>query len=196
MASNTVLSLTSSAWTLVLGRPGVAYRTRVLAVALCIPVGFGDDSDKTQSTIIGNASALVSAFFYGAYTTVLKRTLLDEERYSMGMVFGALGVFNTLLFWPGLIVLHYSGGETFEFPDPRTQLWPLALNAVVGTNLSDVMWAHSVVLTSPVTATLGLSLTIPIAMVGDWILAKTVSYGVMYVCGAATVTAGFVLCNF
>ena len=124
MASNTVLSLTSSAWTLVLGRPGVAFRTRVLAVALCISAGFGDDSDKTQS-----------------------------------------------------VFMLYSGGETFEFPDPAPQLWPLALNAVVGTNPSDVVWAHTVVLTSPVTATLGLSLTIPIAMVGDWLLAKLCRMG-------------------
>eukprot|EP00760_Papus_ankaliazontas_P033209 PhM_4_TR6236/c0_g1_i1/m.85384/K15289/SLC35F5; solute carrier family 35, member F5 len=223
VASNTILSSTSSVWTLILGylclpkecddtaattstspigcwrRIPLLYR-RIVAVACSVGgavlVGFGAPSKNGHSsTLLGNVLAVASAFFYGAYTTQLKRSLPDDDRYSMGMVFGAVGVWNTILFWPGLVVLHYTGVEPFEFPDPRTILWPLLVNTLVGTNLSDVLWARGVVLTSPVVATLGLSLTIPLAIVADIILGRSVTYSVVYVTGAVSVAVGFLMSN-
>ena len=39
--------------------------------------------------------------------------------------------------------------------------------------LSDYLWAKAVVLTTPTVATIGLSLTIPLAVLSDWILHHT-----------------------
>lgn len=199
VSSNTILSTTSSVWTLLLSRlvlkvPVTLWKTAAVALSIggTVMVALGDTNSGSDSRS-GDALALFSAFFYAAYTTVLKWWLPCEAKYSMGMVFGAVGVLNALLMWPGFFVVHFTGVEPFEWP-PLGVLWPLELNALVGTNLSDVLWAKSVILTSPVVATLGLSLTTPIAMISDAIL-KHRHFGVLYVFGALTVTAGFTISN-
>lgn len=137
--------------------------------------------------------ALASAFFYAAYTTVLRWCLPDDERYSMGMAFGFVGVINVVLMWPGLLLVHLTGIEVFELPS-WTVLGSMGLNAIIGTNLSDILWAKSVILTSPLVATLGLSLTTPLAMIADFFL-KGKKFSLQYIAGAIAVTLGFVLIN-
>lgn len=159
-------------------------------------VAFADNggSSSSSDSVTGDVIALLSAFFYGAYTTVLKWCLPDDERFRMGMVFGFVGVINFAVMWPGLILVDLLGVETFEWPSAEV-LWPMAVNSLIGTNLSDVLWARSVVLTSPLVATLGLSLTTPLAMIADFVL-KGKRFSWLYVMGAVVVTAGFVLSNF
>lgn len=60
--------------------------------------------------------------------------------------------------------------------------------------LSDYLWARSIVLTSPTVATVGLSLTIPLAFLSDFLLGKgTVGYLSGF--GAVFVIFGFVFVN-
>ncbi|KPA74352.1 hypothetical protein ABB37_09332 [Leptomonas pyrrhocoris] len=201
VASNTVLSSTSSIWTLLLSYVMLRQRVgihRIVAVAMCVSgsimVGLADkDATGGNNTIGGDIAALLSAFFYAAYTSVLKWYLPDDERYSMGMVFGAVGALNFVFLWPGLPILSVTKAEPFAWPTGQ-QLWPLFVNALVGTNLSDVLWARSVVLTSPVVATLGLSLTTPLAMVVDAIF-KHAHFNGIYISGAVLVMLGFLLAN-
>jgi solute carrier family 35, member F5 len=91
--------------------------------------------------------------------------------------------------WPGLVVVHLLEIERFEIPKVSV-FGALALNSLVGTNLSDVLWAKSVILTSPLVATLGLSLTTPLAMVADFFIHKS-SFSPMYITGAVLVVLGF-----
>ncbi|KAG5486832.1 hypothetical protein LSCM4_06297 [Leishmania orientalis] len=201
VASNTILSSTSSIWTLFLSYVLLRQRVgahRLAAVALSVSgtimVGISDkDAAGGRNTLGGNIAALLSAFFYATYTSVLKLHLPDDERFAMGMVFGAVGALNFLLLWPGLVLLSVSGAEQFVWPSWQ-QFWPLLMNSLIGTNLSDVLWARSVVLTSPVVATLGLSLTTPLAMVMDAIF-KDAYFSGVYVAGAILVMAGFLLAN-
>lgn len=201
VASNTILSSTSSIWALflshtVLRQPVGAHRlaAAILSVSGTVVVGLSDkDAAGGHSTVGGNVVALLSAFFYAAYTSVLKARLPDDERFAMGMVFGAVGVLNVVFLWPGLVLLSVTGAEKFVWPSWQ-QLWPLLINSLVGTNLSDVLWARSVVLTSPVVATLGLSLTTPLAMVVDAI-SKNAHFSGAYVAGAVLVMVGFLLAN-
>lgn len=205
VSSNTILSTTSSIWTLVLSFALLGHRLcaplKLLAVLLSIAgavaVALGDEesSHDSKSTAEGDALALISAFFYAAYTTVLKWCLPDERRYSMAMTFGLVGIINTVLMWPGFILLHFAGVEPFEIPPAK--VWgPLFVNGMIGTNLSDVLWAKSVILTSPLVATLGLSLTTPTAMLADVILRRSKGYGALYIAGAVVTTLGFVYSNF
>jgi solute carrier family 35, member F5 len=198
VASNTVLSSTSSVWTLLLSR--VILKQRIDAMKLCAIalsiggsalIGLSDSSGK--DTLAGDILALASAFFYAAYTTVLRWCLPNEELYYMGMVFGFVGVINTVLMWPGFLILNWAHVETFELPD-LVVFGALALNSLIGTNLSDVLWAKSVILTSPVVATLGLSLTTPLAMIADAVLHHK-HFGLQYISGAVLVTVGFVVAN-
>ena len=214
VASNTILSTTSSIWALFFSRLALGTDVtwvKILSIILCIGgtilVALADDDDASSSSggsssssssvgdnLTGDILALVSAVFYAGYTTVLKVCLPDDERYSMGMVFGAVGVANLLLMWPGLFLVDLLGIEKFEFPS-LVVLASMGINAAVGTNLSDVLWAKSVILTSPLVATLGLSLTTPIAMIADFLL-KHHRYSWQYVLGALAITAGFVVINW
>ena len=68
----------------------------------------------------------------------------------------------------------------------------LLLGGLIDNALSDYLWARSVVLTSPTVATVGLGLTIPLAMVSDALLGK--EYPSILECvGAILVLGGFVI---
>lgn len=199
VSSNTIMSAMGTVWTVVLSR--VLLRAslgplKLAGVLICITgsitVGMSSSSEN-RSTTLGNVIALLSSFFYAIYTFVLRWWLPDDECYSMGQVFGAVGVINLVLMWPAFFFLDWVGLEPFALPSIQ-QFLPLVVNALIGTNLSDVLWARSVILTSPVVATMGLSLTTPLSMVVDKVLYGS-SYLFSYVFGAVLVVIGFIVAN-
>ncbi|KAI8376138.1 uncharacterized protein BYT42DRAFT_546854 [Radiomyces spectabilis] len=144
--------------------------------------------------IIGDIFALLGALFYGCYTTLLKLKIGDETRVDMPLFFGYVGAFNVVLLWPFLFVLHWTGLEPLELPSTET-LWAMILiNAFIGTFLSDYIWLLAMLMTSPLVVTLGISLTIPLALVGD-VVFKHVIPGSQYALGAVLVVIGFFIVN-
>ncbi|KAH9599922.1 hypothetical protein LSM04_002820 [Trypanosoma melophagium] len=131
--------------------------------------------------------------FYAIYTTVLKWILPDDDRYNMAMAFGMFVLVNFVAMWPGLPILDAVRFEFFALPTLQ-QLWPLALNALIGTNLSDVLWARSVVLTSPLVATTDRTLSTPLSMLVDAV-GKHRSFTPPYIIGAVLVAVGFIVVN-
>ena len=77
-----------------------------------------------------------------------------------------MGLFNTVLILPFFPILHFSGIETFEWPNYEA-LGGLIVNAILGSVISDYCWAKSVVLLGPLIPTLGLALTFPISALID-----------------------------
>lgn len=73
-----------------------------------------------------------SAIMYGIYTIVLKKQVGDESRVDMRLFFGLVGLCNMLLLWPGFIIMHFVGLETFQLPGSR-KIWTIIL---VGFSLS------------------------------------------------------------
>lgn len=67
-------------------------------------------------------------------------------------------------------------------------------NGMADTVIADYFWARAVLLTSPTVATIGMSITIPIALVTDYFVDHLVPGGVSVV-GALLVVVGFVLVN-
>lgn len=59
---------------------------------------------------------------------------------------------------------------------------------------SDICWAYAMVLTSPLVVTVGLSLTIPLSLVGEMVLQGRTE-GFIYWLGAAVVVGSFVFVN-
>lgn len=94
---------------------------------------------------------------------------------------------------PLMYILNVTGVETFELPSRRVVVF-LTVNGLVGTVLSDYLWLLSVLLTSPLISTLGLSLTTVLAMVVDFFL-KGKTFGPMYMFGAVAILLGFLLVN-
>jgi drug/metabolite transporter (DMT)-like permease len=70
----------------------------------------------------------------------------------------------------------------------------IILNGFSDTVLADYFWARAVILTSPTIATIGMSITIPIALLTDYFI-KGVSATWISGLGASLVVIGFVLVN-
>lgn len=67
-------------------------------------------------------------------------------------------------------------------------------NGMADTVIADYFWARAVLLTSPTVATIGMSVTIPIALVTDYLVYGISPQGVS-IFGALLVVVGFVLVN-
>jgi len=143
-----------------------------------------------QHPILGDILAIASAACYAIYTLLLKAKTGDESRISMTLFFGFVGAWNILLFWPILLILNFSGLEPLEWPRSTELGIFLLINASI-TFVSDMLMMKSMLLTSPLAVTLGLSLTIPLAVVGD-LFRGTAIGGFTFFAGAALVLGGFV----
>lgn len=104
-----------------------------------------------------------------------------------------MGLFNVMIFWILGIVLDLSKIEILEVPKGDV-IGYLLLNGLLGSALSDYLWLYSVLLISPVVSTVGLSLTIPMAMITDWII-KQKDFQLLYIFGSLMVALGFVVVN-
>ncbi|KAI9278681.1 hypothetical protein BDA99DRAFT_492858 [Phascolomyces articulosus] len=216
VGSSTILSSTSGLFTLAIGalfRVEKLTLIRVAAVAVSfggvVLVSYSDQESATKeppkeptaeiaeasAPLIGDFLALAGAFFYGCYTTLLKRRIGDESRINMPLFFGFVGAFNVLLLWPIFPILHWTGLETFEIPHGGILWATLLLNAFIGTFVSDYLWLLSMLMTSPLVVTLGISLTIPLALMGD-VIFKHIIPNLQYAAGAVLVLVGFFAVNF
>lgn len=161
-------------------------------VVLVSLIDNGSQTSQQRDSVIGDALAVGGAVFYAFYAVYLK-VRLDEKRVHMPMFFGFVGVFNVLIMWPLGLFLHFMGWERLRLIPPTT-LGYLFVNAIIGTVISDYLWVLAVLLVSPVVATAGLSLTIPLSMIADLILHHQ-AFNALYIVGAALTAIGFLFVN-
>jgi solute carrier family 35, member F5 len=224
VASTTILTSTSSIWTLLIGActRTEKFTLRKLFGVLASFVGIvlvshadltttpnrpsanPSSSARTPSItnpfptkpaselFLGDTLAFLSAILYGAYTITLKRTTVRcaPLQLNMPLFFGLVGLCNAVLLFPLFPLLHYTHIERFQLPTtPR--IWKILLINSACSLLSDVCWAYAMVLTSPLVVTVGLSLTIPLSLVGEIVLQGR-SEGLVYWLGALVVVGSFV----
>ena len=214
VASQTILSSTSSFFTLIIGylvSVESINQNKIMGILLSFSgvliVTKADTSDdnpnrntdkSTMMILWGNLLALSGALIYGIYTILLKfKTSIPnshkERNLNTHLFFGFVGLICFLGLWPILVILHFTKVETWSLPTSREVWTCLVLNAII-TFISDFCWCNAVLLTSPLTVTVGLSMAIPLAMLGDWIL-KEFQLNLLYVFGAVIVTTGFLIIN-
>lgn len=219
VASSTILSSTSSIWTLLLGslfhveritlRKCLGVLASLSGVALISLLDMSTDSpvdnnsatpqrsafpDKSPRELAtGDAMALISALAYGFYTVFIKRRISHESRTNMPLFFFFVGLFNTLLLWPGLILLHVLDIEPFALP-PTSRIFTIVMVNSASSLVSDFCWAYSMLLTSPLVVTVGLSLTIPLSLVGQMVVQGVYAQWGYWV-GAAVVVGSFLFIN-
>ncbi|KAG6854605.1 hypothetical protein C0991_004207 [Blastosporella zonata] len=140
--------------------------------------------------LIGDFMALVSAVVYALYVTLLKVRIGVESRIDMQLFFGFVGLFNVLTCWVIGAVLHVSGVEPFELPTSYVVIKAILIN-IVFTISCDYLHVVAMLKTTPLVVTIGLSLTIPLAVLGDLLLGRAIR-GLVLV-GAILVIAGFVM---
>jgi solute carrier family 35, member F5 len=152
VGSATILTSTSSIWTLLCGtlvgverftvRKLLGVLASLAGIILISSVDIYESPDKDRGTFphktpreiaVGDLLAFVSAIVYGVYAVVMKKRIGNEGRVNMPIFFGMVGLLNVLLLWPGFIILHLTGIERFELPpDGRvlsiilvsSHLWP------------------------------------------------------------------------
>lgn len=212
VASSTILTSTSSIWTLVFGtmfrvekfsaRKLIGVLASLTGIVLISMVDLSSDNEdnrgdfpyKSQGEIaLGDTMAFLSAVMYGIYAVVMKKRIGNEDRVNMPLFFGLVGLFNVLLLWPGFVVLHFTGVETFELP-PTGKVWSIVLINSISSLVSDFCWAYAMLLTTPLVVTVGLSLTIPLSLIGQIMLSSQYS-SAMYWVGAGVVLLSFLFIN-
>ena len=176
VASATVIAASSGLWTLLLSALRLRERVgpvKFVAVLLSFsgvaavvahssqPGGHG----KGDSPALGNGAALLSAVLYGCYATQLKLELGGDDA-PMPFLFGLVGLINVFILLPFLPWLHFVGLERFAWPSARTAA-VMGANALFGSVLSNTLLARAMLLASPLVATVGLSLSIPLAVASD-----------------------------
>ncbi|KAG5929872.1 hypothetical protein E4U53_002351 [Claviceps sorghi] len=209
VASVTILTSTSSAWTLVFCalfrvesfsvRKLVGVMASLVGIVLISTVDLSGESDENRGSFphktpaqvaVGDSMAFFSAIMYGLYVTVMKRRVGNEDKVDMRLFFGLVGVFNILLLWPIFFILHWTNIEPFEMPTTGTVLTIIVVNSVASF-VSDICWAFAMLLTTPLVVTVGLSLTIPLSLIGEMVQYGQYSSFVYWI-GAAVVFVSFV----
>jgi solute carrier family 35 protein F5 len=102
---------------------------------------------------------------------------------------GHVGLWNVVLLIP-LLILQWE-----EFPTSGRVWLAVGVNALMGTFVAQYVWSLAVLRTSPVMVTLGLALSIPLALLGDMLL-KGMPLSIEYVAGAALVVLGFLCIHY
>ncbi|KAN0080484.1 hypothetical protein V8E54_003688 [Elaphomyces granulatus] len=217
VGSTTILVSTSGIWTLILGvaigvekfspRKSLGVIASLVGIILISRVdtsaddrgfpGNGGSSfpHKTPTEIaLGDAMAAFSAMLYGIYTIVMKKQVGDESRVNMQLFFGLVGLFNALFLWPGFIIFHVTGVELFALPNSNRPWTIILVNSVISL-VGDICWAYAMLLTTPLVVTVGLSLSIPLSLVGQIILQAHYA-SVIYWVGAAIVFLSFMVVNY
>ena len=100
-----------------------------------------------------------------------------------------VGLFNAVFLLPLFPILDYTGVEIFEWPN-LPALGAMTLNAIFGTVISDFCWCKSVVLLGPLLPTLGIALTIPLAMLYNVII-EGQKFSLVYYLGSVIIVAAF-----
>ncbi|PHH63387.1 hypothetical protein CDD81_5988 [Ophiocordyceps australis] len=212
VASVTILTSTSSVWTLVFCslfrvesfslRKFLGVLASLAGVVFISTVDLTGESDENRGSFphktsgqiaLGDSMALFSAVIYGLYVTVMKRRVGNEDKVDMRLFFGLVGVFNLALLWPLFFILHWTGIEPFEMP-PTGKIWTIIIVNSLSSFMSDMSWAFSMLLTTPLVVTVGLSLSIPLSLVGEMIQYGQYS-SFMYWIGATIVFVSFLFVN-
>ncbi len=200
VGSATVLSSTSSFATL--GIMSIISKSwpSIVRVASCIitfvgvvlVIGADDLLNHSAKAIAGDVLTLSSAMMYGGYCVYIG-TVVKHFKVKTYYFLGCVGII-TIIFYPLVPLLDILGIMPAILP-PVSLIPLIIFHALIGAMLSDLLWALSVRLTTPLVSTVGLSLTIPMGLVFDFVFHGEL-HSPLYFFGSGLVLLGFLIVNF
>jgi solute carrier family 35 protein F5 len=179
-SSATILSNASGLFSLVLGRIcGVEELTifKIISVVftfsgvLFLKIFEATATDPMKRPWLGNLYSIISAFLYGCYSTYLKCVVGEgeQEDISGATMFGLVGLYSLVLFWPLLIVLWAMKEVSFTNPPSAAIILALLGNAFLGTVISNYAWTAALMFTGSVLVAIGLSFMSPVSVIVECI---------------------------
>lgn len=166
----------------------------LICMMAIILVALSDEENVNDNnhSFIGDFLTLLGAMGYGLYTTILRIKVTSDDSVPMPLLLGYLGLSTAILCSPLILLmslLHLDNldkmtGAVFGF---------VLLNGFLDNVIADYLWARAVLLTSPTVATVGLSLTIPFAILCDFIIRG--QFSLYSFIGAILFIIGFIILN-
>ncbi|ORY94111.1 hypothetical protein BCR43DRAFT_495881 [Syncephalastrum racemosum] len=175
---------------------------KVAAVGLCIlgvcVMAFTDTQDNTSSDSpdgpLGILVAMIGAAAYGFYEVFYKKYAAPPKPTILfaNAVTGGIGFVTLIFLWVPIPLLHWSGFETFEWPDLRTLAYILAIASM--SVVYNATFMCVVALVNPVFAAVGVMLTIPAVAVTDMLVTGDL-VSLSTVLGSVLILIGFFVLN-
>ncbi|GAB9465047.1 hypothetical protein Gpo141_00002467 [Globisporangium polare] len=198
VTSSTILSATSTVFTLVFGVWVLKERfswMKLLGVVLCMAGNIStlanDSSSGQADHLWGDLVALIGAIMYGVYTTSIRKLIPDNSGISISLFFGFLGLFSLVGLAVFVAIFDATGVESLRNLTPEI-IGLLFVQGLLNNVLADYLWAVAILYTSTTVATVGLSLTVPMAILSDWIV-HGLSPSYVTVISSVLVLGGFVV---
>ena len=150
------------------------------------------------SAAFGNVLTVLAAALYAGYTAAIRWALPDDPETSMLLFLGLLGLVNLLGVGVAMLIGRAAFGAFRDVLDDCTaNAFALVVaKGLVDNVLSDYLWARAVLLTSPTTASVGLSMQIPLAAVAEALLGRAGWLKSASSAAAMLVGCGFVVSGF
>ena len=159
-----------------------------------------DTSADDSNSVLGIVLALLAAMCFSAWEVGFKyvgdkyfqsdRPLSDTLLFQSGV-----GLANLLLFWPLLMLMHYTGFETLELPSDWTETVSVLLPCLMDFSFTAFM-LFGITMGGAVFMAMGMTLVVPFTFFADIIVFRKQSIDIINVysiVGAAFVIFGFIL---
>ncbi|CAG8564051.1 18_t:CDS:1 [Funneliformis mosseae] len=163
--------------------------TGVMVMSLLIP------NERANNIEVGDFIACFGALVYGLYEVLYKKLGSPPTTSFLfaNTITGLIGLCTLLFLWIPIPILHYLGIEIFELPDPET------FGYILSTAIAGVFFNASfmllIALTSPLFASVGIMLTIPVVALVDWLITNT-PIGVNTIIGNLCILLAFILLSW
>lgn len=148
-------------------------------------------STGATDTVFGIILLLLFTIYYSAYSILYKKTVDSKEISVVSMHLSAIAMHNSFILWIILLIPASVHMETLSLPSLEAIPWLFALMAVATIGNFSLMFGYSV--TSPLYFTVGMVISIPLAMLWDSVREGHNTVGLISGLGTILICAGFVI---